>query len=304
MMSNLLPTLAFAAFMAAPIASCASDSKLNALYPEGPIYVGDDLIFAEMHADRIVKWEYGESRTLYRSRGCGPTAIAPFNDGFLVLCHLSDELHLISANGLLIDKLVSGAQGLAFDNPNDATADDRGGVYFTASGDFKLSAESQGAVLYLDADMRIHVAIDKLHYANGVHFDLKDRSLYVSEHLGRRIWTYKEISPGHFDDGKIFADLSQEIINISKSYQLAGPDGLETDGDGFVYAAIYGTGLVIIMSPEGGIVDRLVFSETLVTNIALSENEFELAVTAATLSKVKPFRGSIRKMPNPRSTGK
>lgn len=283
----------------APAPDAQAGDRLDAFYPEGPIFAGETVLFAEMHADRIVAWDEEGTRTFYESRGCGPTAIAPYKDGYAVLCHLTDEVHLVSADGRLIARLDKDAGGRGFVNPNDASADDHGGVYFSASGVFSRAAKPEGAVLYLDADGIIHRLAEHIHYANGVYFDKARRLLYVSEHLNGMILTYPEIAPGRLGRPAVFKNLAKEGISGRDGYPLTGPDGLETDAEGNLYAAVYGSGSLLIISPAGEILRRLDIAEPLITNVALSRDERSLVVTGSEFSRAKPFPGSVRIVANP-----
>ncbi|MCG8503284.1 MAG: hypothetical protein MI755_01645, partial [Sphingomonadales bacterium] len=117
-------------------ASGASD-RLPAVYPEGPLIVGETVLFADMREDAVVAWAGEGRRTFYESKGCGPTAVAPYGEGYVVLCHRADEIHAVSREGHFIGRFRKDTDGRTFDNPNDASADADGGVYFSASGPFR-----------------------------------------------------------------------------------------------------------------------------------------------------------------------
>ena len=71
----------------------------NAGYPEGPVWHGGKLYYAEMGHDKVSYWDGRETRTLFHAAGCGPTSIAPYDGGFVVLCHLADKLVAIDPDG-------------------------------------------------------------------------------------------------------------------------------------------------------------------------------------------------------------
>ncbi len=295
----LAPALLLAALAIAPAPEAQARDRLKASYPEGPIVAGNAVLFAEMHADRIGAWDEEGAKTFYKSAGCGPTAIAPYGDGYAVLCHLTDEIHLLSADGRRMQRLDRDTDGREFLNPNDASADGAGGIYFSAAGTFSRTAPAEGAVLYLDPKGAVRRLASGLHYANGVHFDRARRVLYVSEHLGGRILAYPETAPGRLGRPAVLIDLNKETIKGAKDYALTGPDGLETDADGNLYVAIYGAGALLIVSPGGHIERRIDIKEPLVTNIALADEGRTLIVTGSAFSRRKPFPGAVRKIANP-----
>ena len=291
--------LAVAAASCCAGTAAAEGVKLDAFYPEGPLRSGDVLYFAEMHEDRIVALDEGERTIFYHHAGCGPTAIAHYEDGFVVLCHLTDELHHLSANGGLLRTSNRDESGAAFDNPNDASADDAGGIYFTASGGFSLNAPHEGALLYLSQNGAIKRLTSDLHYANGVTFDAAQKAVFVSEHFAQRILRFPVVAPGELGPPEVFAELPARELGKTVRYERAGPDGLETDSRGNLYVAYYGAGLVVVLSPDGEMIGRAEVPEKLTTNVALSADEGSLFITGSKIAARKPFPGKLREAMNP-----
>jgi gluconolactonase len=271
-------------------------AEIAAAYPEGPLLVEQTVLFAEMHRDRVTAWDGDHSKTFYKSAGCGPTAIAPYADGYAVLCHRSNEIHLITRNGTLRSRLDRDNRERSFLNPNDASADGHGGVWFTASGVFDRTAPNKGALLYLDAGGKIRRVERSLAYANGVHFDKRRRLLFVTEHLGRRIRAYPERAPGRLGRPATFSSFD-ETGSAPGGTELTGPDGLESDEKGNLYVALYGAGQLFILGPDGATLFRLAGQEPLITNVAV--DGCELIITGARRAARPPFPGSVRRIANP-----
>lgn len=298
----ILLALPAACLTAAPAPDAQAGAQLRAAYPEGPLVAGETVLFAEMHKDRIVAWTGMEAEVLYAVAGCGPTAIAPYGNGYAVLCHRADEIHLISKTGKRNARISGDAQGRRFVNPNDASADGRGGVWFSASGVFSRASQPRGALLYLDAEGEIRRLADKLDYANGVHFDRRTRRLFVSEHLSGRILVYPELAPGRPGRPRVFKRFARQRM-AGGGTKLMGPDGLETDTHGNLYAAYYGAGLLFILSPEGRTLRRLPGHEPLLTNVALAGNDCTLILTGARRTARPPYPGTVRQVANPLCAG-
>lgn len=279
-------------------ASGASD-RLVASYPEGPLIVGETVLFADMEEDAVVAWTGAGRRTFYKSRGCGPTAVAPYGAGYAVLCHRADEIHAVSEEGRFLVRFRKDTAGRAFDNPNDASADADGGVYFSASGPFSRAKQPAGALLYLDSEGRVHRLADGFNYANGVHFDRKTRRLYVSEHLGGRVLVFRELAPGRLGPGEVFKDFAGARIAPIDGYPLMGPDGLETDSRGTLYVAIYGAGVLVILSRGGAILHRLAVEKPLITNVALGADDRTLVLTGTEIAPHGASAGLVQKLANP-----
>lgn len=274
-----------------------AEDALEAKYPEGPLIIGESVYFAEMHRDRVVIWEDAETRVFYKRKGCGPTALARYESGYVVLCHLTNEIHVLNRDGRLLRRIKHDAENRPFLNPNDASADDAGGVYFSASGQFSRSAAKEGALFYLDAAGDVYRIASGLHYANGVHFDAASQTLFATEHLGGRILAFPIVAPGRLERPIIFADLSDDPT--LQGSDLAGPDGLETDDVGNLYVAVYGAGIILVFSPEGEIMHRVGATKPLVTNVALTKDAHALFVTSANRARRKPYPGAVRKLKNP-----
>ena len=44
-----------------------------ASYPEGPLWIGERLLYAEMGTHKVVEWKAGQRRDFWHEAGCGPT---------------------------------------------------------------------------------------------------------------------------------------------------------------------------------------------------------------------------------------
>lgn len=283
----------------APASDAHAGLKLEAYYPEGPLVAGHEVLFAEMHRDRVVAWDGQRAHTLFHDTGCGPTAIAPYRLGYVVLCHRTDSLVVIGSTGRVLERITSDPDTVYFDNPNDASADGKGGVYFSASGLFSQAVPPHGEVWYLAPDGMLTRVAQKMRYTNGVHFDQRHRRLLVSEHLGARIWAFEELLPGRVKDGEVLVDFAGEAIEPVDRFPLPGPDGLELDAAGNLYAAYYGAGLLFILSPEGEILHRLRWSEPLITNVALDDYDRTLVLTGAQITNSQLAPGLVERIANP-----
>jgi sugar lactone lactonase YvrE len=288
----LLFALTFAAAGAG--AACGDEAEtLTASYPEGPLWQGDRLYYAEMRADRVKIYEAGQARDFFAQPGCGPTAIAPYGEGFLILCHLGARIVAVNAQGGETRRWDRDQDGDPLTNPNDASADGAGGVYFTDPGPFSRQAGARGRVMHLSADGALSRAVDFLSYPNGVH--VKGDALYVSEHLGGRVLRYDVEAQGGLSGRTVFID----IANVAPSqryqtpYALTGPDGLEIGPDGDLYVAIYGEGRLLRFSPRGELVGEIETPTRFLTNIAFSEAGFA-ATTGAFDNRNAPFPGEVR----------
>ena len=62
------------ALVGAGLARAEEARVIPALYPEGPLWQGERLYFAEMRADRVMRVDAGIASVFFAQDGCGPTA--------------------------------------------------------------------------------------------------------------------------------------------------------------------------------------------------------------------------------------
>jgi sugar lactone lactonase YvrE len=271
----------------------------DASYPEGPLWVGDRLLYAEMPLDRVMEWKAGrkpaESRILWSEPGCGPTAIAAYRgSGFIVLCHLGGRLVHLDAAGRKVGQLTASTAGEALRNPNDCHTDGRGGVFFTDAGAFMQGAPATGKVFHLAADGSLRRVLDRIYYANGIAVDLAKRRLLVSEHLGGKVWQFDLRDDLSLANRRVFLDLSRYFAREEVDYAETGPDGIEVDREGYVYVPVYGAGRMMVVAPDGT-VSKVPVSVKFVTNIAVSDGQ--AVIVGASINDRPPFPGRVELIP-------
>lgn len=268
---------------------------IAASYPEGPLSQGERLYFAEMGADRVSVFEGGRSQAFFTDQGCGPTAIAPYGeDGYLVLCHLGRRAVAVSRVGKEIRRWDAAADGNALMGPNDASADGRGGVYFSDPGVFSKNTEPHGRVLHLAADGVLRVVADSLWYPNGVYVDAIGQ-LYVSEHLAGRVVRFEIRADGALGPSDTFVRLAdaERSDRYDTRYEETGPDGLEVGPNSELYVVVYGEGRVLRFGRNrayGGVIELPTRYATNITFLA----DGTAATTGSFTNTQPPFRGEVR----------
>ncbi|KAF0187280.1 MAG: SMP-30/gluconolactonase/LRE family protein [Hyphomonadaceae bacterium] len=263
----------------------------SARYPEGPLWREGKLYVAEMGADAVFFHERGEKRVFWRDDGCGPTSIAPYGDGVLVLCHIGRAVVAVSDAGVETRRWRADDAGVRLRDPNDSFADGQGGVYFSDPGVFSIDTRPHGAVLYLGADGSLRRVAENLHYPNGVFVDRQEHALYVDEHMRRRVLKFPIIGGGALGAHSVFADVDALTTRVG-DYREAGPDGLERGPDGDFYICLYGEGRVLRLSPQGRLVASISVATPYLTNIAFGPDGYAY-LTGSFDNTSPPFPGQV-----------
>jgi sugar lactone lactonase YvrE len=294
----MLRTLVIAALACSACAGQAPGQEpevLSASYPEGALWQDERLYFAEMGADRVTIYENRQARPFFTQQGCGPTAIAPYGDGFLILCHLAARVVAVDAAGREIRRWDRDHAGARLMDPNDVAADGRGGVYFSDPGRFSRATRPHGAVMHLSVAGVLTRAAGPLWYPNGVFVDIANRKLYVDEHMSGRVLRYDIVADGRLEGPSVFADVNELRLprRYEDAYAETGPDGIEIGPDGDVYIALYGEGRVLRFSPRGGLLGSIETASRYTTSIGFGPDG-RAAITSVYEHDAPPFRGEVR----------
>jgi sugar lactone lactonase YvrE len=283
--------------------AAASTIAMGLSYPEGAFVMPSGaLAIAEMGADRVSFFGAApdsgarEASNLWSLPDCGPTALAPYADGYVVLCHLSGDLAVVDQQGA-VRRRIGSLAGVALRNPNDGASDLRGGVYFSDPGDFYRPRQPAGRVVWLDREGRLHQVARGLNYPNGV-FVVEDggaRFAYVSEHLARRILRFPIEADGSFGPMTVWAVIPEQGPGARFSYDQAGPDGLEQNAEGDWFVALYGEGRVLRFDRDGQVTGEIETPFQFVTNVAVTERG--LYVVGPSIHDRPPFPGAALFVP-------
>lgn len=274
----------------------------DAHYPEGPLWHGGKLYYAEMTRHRIAEWN-GTVTTFWAQKGCGMTSIAPAPGGlFLVTCHLGRAVvwvRDIGRGGRMAALHTTGADGEPIGNPNDSAADGRGGVYFSSSGTFAPAAAATGAVYHVVPGAAPKRVATKIHYANGVVVGPDGKHLYVSAHLARQVLRFAIGPGGSLGARETWLRLADVVSAAPGAGPLAGPDGLAFDGAGNLYIAEYGAGRVLVAGPDRRLKKTIAVPNRYVTSVELGPDKRTLYITAPADIARWPYEGAVYKLANP-----
>jgi gluconolactonase len=199
----------------------------------------------------------------------------------------------VDETGAETRRWVADRDGDTLMDPNDASADGRGGVYFSDPGAFSRHTEPHGRVLHLDADGVLRVVADTLWYPNGVYVD--HEHLYVSEHMAGRVLRFEIRPDGSLGHSTTFARVSDaaHTDRYDTHYEETGPDGLEIGPNGEIYVALYGEGRLLRFAPNGTYRGAIELPTRYATNITFLPDG-RAATTGAFDNVDPPYRGEVR----------
>lgn len=267
------------------------------IWLEGPAWDGRRgwLLFTDIPRNVVLRWRpgLGIDRFLEPS---GYTGSAPFAGrepganglafdarGRLVLAEHGDRrvarLEPDGRKTTLADRYA----GRRLNSPNDVLYDRAGNLYFTdppfgLPGTFADPARELDfcGVYRLAPDGTLTLLTRALQAPNGIALAPDESVLYVTDVGARRPawWAFPLRRDGSLGAGRVFRDAAPFQRNGP-----GGPDGLETDRAGNLYAS--GPGGLYVFAPDARLLGRVDFGSA-VSNVAWGERNESLYVTAGT----------------------
>lgn len=267
----------------------------GAHYPEGPLWHDGKLLYVEYSTSNIKTWDGARSTVSWHKDGCGPSGLIARGNDLLVACYDGNNLVELDAAGHDVRVLRIDSAGRAFVGPNDFAADDRGGIYFSASGAYDLKAPITGTVLYLHPNgTTITQVADTLHYPNGLTLTKDRRHLLVAEMLAGRLLTFPVGKDGVLGARTVWARLQDLAPPTPHEDAYNGPDGLKLGPDGNYYIAQNGSGRLLVVNDEAKLVRIISVPTPFVTNMAFDpRNTGAVFITGAFEQWKQPFPGAV-----------
>ena len=232
--------------MKKPIKVCTSGLG----HPEGPYELDDGrVIYANTYASEIGVWDpkTGKAGT-YAKVGGGPNACMLGSDGYVYSTqtpnvgawkapvHRPPSIQKTSPSGKA-EILVTEADGVKFDGPNDLTFGPDGRLYFTDSGDWAPDTKPHpGRIVVIEKNGKAKILEELDHvYPNGI----------VAEPDGSIVWveSYTLRVVRRTPDGK------KKVIHTLPDNHL--PDGLKIDVDGNLWITTVASGGLDILNKDG-----------------------------------------------------
>jgi len=284
-------------------------------FPEGPVALKDGSVaLVEIARGTVSRVAPGGTVSVIADVGGGPNGLAVGPDGALYVCNNGgfewrDEPGLLrpigtpeSYAGGRIERvdpktgefrvLYDSCGDIKLKGPNDIVFDRHGGFYFTDLGKTRHRDRDQGGVYYAKADGShiVEVAHPML-TPNGIGLSPDEKTLYVAETEGGRLWAFDIAEPGLIARQPFPSPNGGRFLYNEAGYQRY--DSLAVDAEGNVCVATLMSGAITVVSPAGRLVRRVKTPDIYTTNICFGGPDMKTAFI--TLSGV----GQLVSMPWP-----
>jgi gluconolactonase len=265
----------------------------NLRFPEGTIFVGDQLYFVDYSDSDVLRLVDGKVKRVWHQDGCGANGLLQAPNALLVACFDSGTFVKISLDGKLLETIRKDGAGTRFTSPNDLAADAKGGAYLTTSGSGNADL---GKVFYLSTDHQVKEVASNIHFANGVCVSPNGKFLYVAETHMSRLLSFTIADNGSLSEQREFVRLA-DILTDAKQKVLR-PDSMRIDKNGNLFVALYDGGGFVVIRPDGTLIRHVDLPAPHHTNLAISPDGKWVFITAVYDSPTG-YRGELYRVANP-----
>ena len=252
-------------------------------FTEGPVWRGNHLLFSDIPASRIVKFEMldeGAEITTFRYPSGNSNGQTLDRDGRLLTCEHATRRVTRTENDGSLTVLAGRYLGKRLNSPNDVVVRSDGTIYFTDP-PYGLTNQTRdkqlpfNGVFMMGPDSgALTLLLDGLERPNGLAFSPDEKTLYVADAAPKIIFAYPVNADGTLGAPEKFAELP------TAEGEQGTADGMKVDVEGNVHTT--GPGGLWLYSPGGGLLGRLHLAE-MPANVAWGESDWRsLYLTART----------------------
>jgi gluconolactonase len=227
-------------------------------FPEGPAFDRHGNLWAvELKGGGLVRWRKDSWERI--ATGGAPNGLTIDAQDRVVFCDSKlCSLRRYGPSTRAIETLADSVDGQRLLMPNDLAYDSGGNLVFTNPG--ASGTEPSGYVCVLTPVGALKKIGTGFYFCNGLAFTPDGSELIVAETYRQRLWRGAwDASTATWLEPKVWAE---GLVGEP------GPDGMAFAADGTLWVAVYGSGTVMQIDPNGQIIDRLSIGGKNPTNCA------------------------------------
>ena len=211
---------------------------------EGPIFLGDSLLWVDIPVGKIheTNLETLQTETITLDTRVG--AVAPFEAGENLAIACKEGFGIFADGKLDICDPFLGDSNYRM---NDAKCDVRGRFW---GGSCQMGFEpGKGKLHRWEGKESNKVMVENLTLPNGIGWNYENTLMYLADSMAKKVYV------SDFNLADDFVPKFRELISIDSGV----PDGLAVDMDGCIWLAVWGGSRVSKISPQGKILEEYHF---------------------------------------------
>ena len=214
---------------------------------EGPIFLGDSLLWIDIPAGKIFRTYLQDLETETSTLGISVGAVAPFETGENLAVACKEGFAVWDGANLDIRDPFLGDSNYRM---NDAKCDALGRYW---GGSCQMDFETgKGKLHRWEGGKQNKVMVEKLSLPNGIGWNSDNSLMYLADSMAKKVYV------SDFDLSDDFVPNFRELISIDSGV----PDGLAVDMEGCIWLAVWGGSRVTKISPQGKILQEHHFPVT------------------------------------------
>ena len=275
-------------------------------FPEGPIYLNDDsVLLVEIARGTLTKVFMNGKKEILCELGGGPNGAAIGPDGYCYICnnggfewdvskdkkfmrpilqsktYKNGRIEKVNLKSGKFQTLYDSCNDIPLNGPNDIVFDKKGNFWFTDLGKVRDRTMDRGAIYWAKADgSKIKEVIHPFMTPNGIGLSPDEKTLYVAETEGGKLYSYQIIGEGEVKKMDFPSSVNGGILmNIEGG--LKRFDSLAVEKNGYVCVGTLVDGGVSVISPSSGLVEFWSLDDPYITNICFGGDNFKTAFITA-----------------------
>ena len=261
------------------------------LFPEGPIAMPDGTVLVVEIARGTLTRVFPDGRKeIVAETGGGPNGAAIGPDGKCYICnnggfkwhvepngnrrsigqsddYVSGRIERVDLDTGAVEVLYDSCDGQPLKGPNDIVFERGGGFWFTDLGKVREREIDRGGIYYARADgSLVREVVHPFPTPNGIGLSPDEKTLYVAETEGGRLWAYPIVGEGELAMEPFPPSLNGgRLVTCDAGWRRF--DSLALEACGNICVATLMTGGITVASPDGGTVEFVELDDPYTTNI-------------------------------------